>query len=398
MNKKFRLLLLSIALITATAVVAFAANKVIEFVARVEFKAPVLTHTPITNVSSISKELNAGVIVDFGMFSYADAKAELVYSLDNSANVTVPYNGTIENNKQFFISTGKFDEGYSNIKYQIKVSFEKLNKTVYSVYSPETSTDFHSATISNSTSTVVGSGGGQLEYDNGNQETGNDITIIPSGAFEEGTTVIITDLDFSGASPVSGLRSVSKAPAMSSDYGRFGKPIKGKELNVDPAEPIDQGIDMSDRSETKFTVVWRETDTSDISTWKVVGENIQKSSDGYLWFKMAKAGQYLVFPSSDLAAKTHRPVRRTIVKGRIGTKYPGFEFPNLKEGDVLKIYTVNGKKIREISSGSNNNLNDNFVWDGRKDSGDWAKSGIYVYQIKIKETGKLVSGTIVFVY
>ena len=87
-----------------------------------------------------------------------------------------------------------------------------------------------------------------------------------------------------------------------------------------------------------------------------------------------------------------RPARRTIVKGRIGTKYPGFEFKNMKEGDVLKIYTVNGKKIREISSGTP----DGFIWDGKKDNGDWAKSGIYVYQIKVD--GKLVSGTIVFVY
>ena len=87
-----------------------------------------------------------------------------------------------------------------------------------------------------------------------------------------------------------------------------------------------------------------------------------------------------------------RPVRRTIVKARIGTKYPGFEFKNMEEGDVLKIYTVNGKKIREVSSGTP----DGFVWDGRKDNGDWAKSGIYVYQLK--HDGKLVSGTIVFVY
>ena len=91
-------------------------------------------------------------------------------------------------------------------------------------------------------------------------------------------------------------------------------------------------------------------------------------------------------------AEDCRPVRRTIVKGRIGTKYPGFEFKNMKEGDVLKIYTVNGKKIKEISSGTP----DGFVWDGRKDNGDWAKSGIYVYQLK--HDGKLISGTIVFVY
>lgn len=91
-------------------------------------------------------------------------------------------------------------------------------------------------------------------------------------------------------------------------------------------------------------------------------------------------------------AEDCKPVRRTIVKSRIGSSYPGFEFRNMKEGDVLKIYNVNGKKIREITSGTP----EGFVWDGRNDSGDWAKSGIYVYQLKVD--GKLVSGTIVFVY
>ena len=402
MNKKFRLLLLSIALITATAMVAFAANKVIEFVARVDFKAPVLTHTPITNVSSISKELNAGVIVDFGMFSYADAKAELVYSLDNSANVTVPYNGTIENNKQFFISTGKFDEGYSNIKYQIKVSFEKSGNTVYSVYSPENSTDFYSATISNSASgTIDETGGGTVVYDDGNQETGSSGINFQPGTLEPGTGIVIEEIDFDSASPVSGFRSVSKAPAMTSSYGKFGtKPING--INVYPEEeggpetwaPTETFISLKGNTGTKFVIVYRKDATADISTWEVI--NMDRVEGGSVYFKSTKAGQYMVFPSNELAAKTHRPARRTIVKGRIGQNYPGFEFPNLKEGDVLKIYSVNGKKIREISSGSN--MDDNFVWNGRKDNGDWAKSGIYIYQIKVKETGKLVSGTIVFVY
>ncbi len=87
-----------------------------------------------------------------------------------------------------------------------------------------------------------------------------------------------------------------------------------------------------------------------------------------------------------------KPTRRTIVKSRIGVKYPGFEFKNMKEGDVLKIYNVNGKKIREITSGTA----EGFVWDGRDDSGDWAKSGIYIYQLKVD--GKLINGTIAFVY
>ena len=42
-----------------------------------------------------------------------------------------------------------------------------------------------------------------------------------------------------------------------------------------------------------------------------------------------------------------------------------------------------------------------FEWRGREgtnNSGDWAKSGTYIYQIKLKEKSKVISGTIAFVW
>ncbi len=395
MNKKFRLLLLSIVFVTVTTVAVFAAGKVIEFVARAEFKAPVLAHTPITNVSSISKELNAGVIVDFGIFSYATAKAELIYSLDNSANITVAYSGTIKNNEQFFISADVGD--HSNVKYQIKVSFENSGKTLYELYSPEDKS-FYNVTVSNSTSGTIGSDGGTIVYDDGNQETGNSGVVVQPGTFDDETEIIIEELDFGGVSPVSGLRSVSKVADTSSSYGKFGTaPINGIGVSTKDGKTswpaIDGFINLKGATGTKFTVVYRENASADINTWEVI--KVEKIEDGSVWFKISKAGQYLVFASNELADKNHRPVRRTIVKGRIGQNYPGFEFQNIDNGDVLKIFSVNGKKIAEVSSSDNTGK---LVWNGRKDNGDWAKSGIYVYQIKVKETGKLISGTIVFVY
>ena len=118
-----------------------------------------------------------------------------------------------------------------------------------------------------------------------------------------------------------------------------------------------------------------------------------KNSDGNISYPPFMNAWIRIYAVTSVPeASDCRPVRRTIVKSRIGTKYPGFEFNNMKEGDVLKIFTVNGKKIREITSGDA----DGFIWDGKKDNGDWAKSGIYIYQLK--HDGSLVSGTIVFVY
>ena len=141
--------------------------------------------------------------------------------------------------------------------------------------------------------------------------------------------------------------------------------------------------------ETLIADGWQRIDAEHGELLKIVTED---GVDKLQYPKFINAWGRIVAVLEVPTADDCRPVRRTIVKGRIGTKYPGFEFKNMEDGDVLKIYSVNGKKIREISSGTP----DGFVWDGRKDNGDWAKSGIYVYQLK--HDGKLVSGTIVFVY
>ena len=93
----------------------------------------------------------------------------------------------------------------------------------------------------------------------------------------------------------------------------------------------------------------------------------------------------------------YRPAKRTRIKSRIGT-YGGFKFNNLVDGDVVKIYNVSGQKVAELTVPESS---EGFEWKGRKgtnNDGDWAKSGIYIYQIKLKEKSKIISGTIVFAY
>lgn len=145
----------------------------------------------------------------------------------------------------------------------------------------------------------------------------------------------------------------------------------------------------NDLGETLIADGWQSIDAEHTELLQIVTEG---GVDQLQYPKFLNAWGRIIAVLEVPTAEDCRPVRRTIVKGRIGTKYPGFEFKNMKEGDVLKIFNVNGKKIREISSGTP----DGFIWDGKKDNGDWAKSGIYVYQIKVD--GKLISGTIVFVY
>ena len=107
-------------------------------------------------------------------------------------------------------------------------------------------------------------------------------------------------------------------------------------------------------------------------------------------------GYYRILAVSYSGDPSYRPAKRVRVKSRIST-YGGFKFNNLVDGDVVKIYTVSGQKVAELTTGDA----EGFEWKGRKgtnNSGDWAKSGIYIYQIKLKEQGKIISGTIVLAY
>ena len=131
--------------------------------------------------------------------------------------------------------------------------------------------------------------------------------------------------------------------------------------------------------------------------------NVSKSnlsvdkSDQLYSFSAVKLGHYRVLESIILSNSSYRPENRIVVKAKVGNSYPGFEFKYLQEGDSVKIYNLKGKKIAELKSGNS----DGFVWEGKKgtdNSGDWAESGTYIYQIKLKSGGNVISGTIAFVW
>ena len=125
---------------------------------------------------------------------------------------------------------------------------------------------------------------------------------------------------------------------------------------------------------------------------------LKVTDDGKLYYPIFDNAWGRIYAvMSEPSTDDYRPEKRVRVKARIGTN-GGFKFKNLVDGDVVKIYTVNGQKIAELNAGESS---EGFEWKGRKgtnNSGDWAKSGIYVYQIKLKEQGKIISGTIVLAY
>ena len=282
------------------------------------------------------------------------------------------------------------------------------NGSVGYAYWPEqltvSSDTFHTAMISNSTSTTVDGEGGSVDLEDGDQSTGNsgvdlfddidlplffDLRDLISPAPNSSTNVTITLTQL--------YDELNDSPSL------WGKVVNGISVEVNP-ENSQKGmrVRISIANKTvmnKFVMVYRKNNSIPWAEGRVL--KIEKVEDGVVFSAIVPqiSGQFAVFESTDLDDSDYRPQKRVKIKSRIASEvYTGFEFKGLKEGDVVKIYSVSGKKIAEVTDVSTLGV---ACWRGRKgtnNSGDWAESGTYIYQIKLKEKNKIVSGTIAFVW
>jgi hypothetical protein len=349
-----------------------------------------IIHTAVNSVSSIDSILNIKTQVNFG--NYISATAQMLYYFDEDPSSVVTVNkGPISHKANFYMATPKIQGSYDKINYQIKITLKKNgDDTEYYSYWPSTgtyytpqivsSTTTHPAIITNSTTThITVADGGSLEYESGNQEFTNTKLIIPAGALSGDTDVTVTQ---------SQVETSTDGQEMVALYNiEAGTPGTEVESGSSMIANFYYGIETNAK---KFDLMYRETPTSE---WEKVTVTGFDAANKIISANITKFGEYAVFISKNLSSNDYRPEKRVRIKSRIASgAYEGFRFKYLKEGDVVKIYNLNGKKIREITAGDGNG----FVWNGRKDNGDWAESGTYVYQIKVR--GKIVSGTIAFVW
>ena len=393
MNKKYFSSLLASFIILFASVYVFAdgVNRTYKSVALFPtfFEAKIM-HTAVNSVSPIDAILNIKTQVNFG--NYISATAQMLYYFDDdSSSVSTVDKGSISHKADFYMATPKIQSSYDKINYQIKITLKKKDDTAdYYSYWPSTgtyyqaqvvsSTTTHPATITNSTTShITASSGGMLEYESGNQEFENSKLTIPAGALSGDTDITITQ-----AQPETSADGQEMVSLYNVEAGTAGTEINS---GYSLAANFYYGIETE---ATKFELMYRETPTS---AWEKVTISETDNVNKIIKANITKFGEYAVFVSRNLSDGDYRPAKRVRVKTRIANgTYEGFRFKYLKEGDTVKIYNVNGKKIREITAGDANG----FVWDGRKDNGDWAESGTYIYQIKVD--GKLVSGTIAFVW
>ena len=384
--KKKILAILSLIVLLGVSVYLYAAEPLRVLSAYVKFGSvvvPVITHTAIETVSSIDRIFNAKISVDFGEYADATATARIDYSVDGGdVQQQPPGEGiTINNNEEFFIQLPTFLESATDANYQIVVEFRDNTGAVIDTVKFPPGTEYQSFELTDTiTKDIVASDGGTIIFNSGNQQYESTKLEITPNALSSNAQIIIKQL------PVEDY--ISSTEQMAALYQVYSIPE-----NIEILSPIKAtfyyGINPTSDN---FVLKYKETDSDNWNSIPITKTDLQNKT---VIANISSLGYYGIFEKTKEEDKSYRPKKRVRVKSRVSS-YGGFRFNGLQDGDVVKIYSVSGKKVAELNAGDA----DGFEWKGRKgtnNSGDWASSGTYVYQIKLKG-GKLISGTIAFVW
>ena len=349
---------------------------------------PKIEHTKIDTVLA-NGILNAKVYSLFGDAS--SAYVVLEYKVDSDNVKTVEKE--ITNKRDFFVGTpkGAITKDNDHVYYRIKAVF-KVGDDDFIIYTPKGTSETEFATVDvvkKIEKNVNGSSGDTISVfcgDQSKEENGFVNVTVPGGAYSGEHKVIVDFLD-----------ELSNSGTTESSQTKENI-ISAVSVDVEGVSEISAPIQISNlplQIETKANkffmqyqegAEWKNITTSNLS--------VDKSEQTFS-FLADSLGRYRVLESIVLSKSSYRPENRIVIKSKVGSSYPGFEFKYLKEGDTITIYNLKGRKIRKITADGSSDIT---VWDGKRDNGDWAESGTYLYQIKLKDGGDVISGTIAFVW
>lgn len=345
----------------------------------------VIIHSQVQKVSPVAKEMVVVGSVDVGSSPNYLSELKLIYTLPGGSETTEDISFASNLGNVTFSKRIAFSQESGQIEYKIKA-------TAVKGVSVSTETAKFYAVISASVTANISSSGGTVTLESGNQLYGNTKLVLPSGALPSSQDITITELNTDQAIDASG--ALKKAAAQEMMLTCFDI-TPDMTLTGSAVLTLYYGSKTTSQNITikRFNgSSWVDVDSgSTVSLSKSVSAKapVVNSSSRTVSVEITELGRYATFAGSgSLPDSEYRPKKRVVVFGRAEV-----EFNNLMDGDVVKIFNVNGKKIREITSGDSSG----FKWDGKKDDGSYAESGAYIYQIKVASKGSLISGTIAFV-
>ncbi len=390
MNKMKKIFLLAgfvcVFLFSASQLFAVIVSTSTKFRARAVMTEPelVIIHSQVQKVSPVAKEMVIVGSVDVGSSPNYLSELKLIYTLPGSSETTEDISFASNLGNVTFSKRIAFSQESGQIEYKIKA-------TAVKGVSVSTETSKFYAVISASVTANIGTSGGTVTLESGNQLYGNTKLVLPSGALSSSEDITITELntdqtiDASAASKAAAQEMMLTCFEITPDMTLTGSAV----LNLYyGSKTTSQNITIKRFNGSS----WVDVDSgSTVSLSKSVSAKapVVNSSSRTVSVEITELGRYATFAGSgSLPDSEYRPKKRVVVYGRAEV-----EFNNLMDGDVVKIFNINGKKIREITSGDSGG----FKWDGKKDDGSYAESGAYIYQIKVASKSSLISGTIAFV-
>lgn len=230
---------------------------------------------------------------------------------------------------------------------------------------------------------IVTTDGGTITFPDADSGDGETSIVIPPGALNESTTITITRLDPSDDSVPGSDGSVFGLPVAVYKFGPeglvFNKPVT-IQLHYPDADN-DGKVDGTEIQEANLEIkLWDGVEW--ISMGGTVDTDLNVVSAQMMHFSI-----YAVYPASPLRDDDYRPRPRIITPAYKDGKNDFAQFGGAGNIEEISIYTVNGRRIRQVR--------DISIWDGKDDGGALVESGLYVYQIKLKDSSKRVNGVIV---
>lgn len=380
MNKKIKNSLLILALAVLTPVCMFAAIYTYDAVVTIGTPTITILHTAPEHVPPINKEM---VVVGTVTFSESGNlnSMDFTYTLQGSSAVTesvtniVPISAT----SYRFVKAIEIEQTSGNISYLFSASGQLSGMSV------STATALYVTTVTAVASQNVDPANPvPVVLESGNQTAGNTSIVFVNGSFTGVQNIIITQLDPNNPPSFTGTGVAGKASE--TDYFVALYLISPEGLEINPKATLT--LYYGNANVSRLFMKYRDPDTG---KWITITDNVVIDTNmKTISARIGRLGYYAVSTQGVTPDNDYRPVKRVVIMGQ-----DTFKFENMTDGDKLKIFNVNGKKIREITS--RGGYATGFEWDGRKDDGGWAESGTYIYQLNIQGKGKLISGTIAFV-
>jgi hypothetical protein len=341
---------------------------------------PGIVHVPLQRISPLATVVTAtGTVSDTAGLSRIDAY--YYRDSDTSISTATVYFSGYPAATNFSCSMTVF--GMSSVKH-FYYRFAAYDRNGYCGQWPANDNSFCQVNVDASYVSTVGLDGGTISIPGANSGAGNTCLQIPQGALDGSTQITITEVNPSDGSSL-GQNALALSgqnhPVAIYQFGPDGLVFKEDViLTLAYRDANHDGIvDDTSFPASSLGIMWW-----DGRDWRLLGGTVDTRTNT-VSCRIRHFSIYALFSAGPVTDADARPKEKIITPALADHINDFAQFGGLSDTDVVNIYDVTGRRIRQLRG--------NSIWDGRDDDNAIVESGLYIYQIK--KSGKTISGTIV---